>query len=963
MIRRGAVSWVLACMMASLTTTIGFAGDPPPPPEVSFIVSPPGGRAPLGVGISATIEGEVSYFWFELGDGSPPVYNDLSFGHTYTCPDTYVITLTAVGPGGTSSVDHSVTATRPTFSLTTLYYGGDPRAPAKARCRTNDDIRRSQIDWAIADWGDGSPPTVFTWVDLAQGYYGTPWHQYECSGAYTITVTNHYEDEYHNCEESASTSATLTRPIFSLEPFYSGGITVAPRNVLACTPDEVAMSPSAVDSAVVDWGDGSPVEEFTWTYGPYTGWRRTPWHFYVCPGSYTVTVTNYYEDDHNNSCEESASTVATLTPPDFQLDVVYRNGNTTAPADVRGWTDASHPYHHADWSRVDWGDGSPPEYFTWWFGPGCSGCAWHYFTPWHTYVCPGDYSITITNHYGGDAPGCEDLAQAAANIGGDPAAAFSFEYVPPEEMGSPVVRFFDTSSGNPNSWLWDFGDGTTSIEQHPTHAFPGGCIDEYGVVLEVWSEGAGECRDSESQIVGVSCTATYPRPKALVVSGYDPVGQLDEKLFWSMWNLIGRGWETVPISEATRAEVCAALADPSVRGLYINGHGAYNCPSGPGCMVLSDGAGGKDYVYPADIGPCLGGRRLDFVTVIGCDQDWSQWLEPLNVPPLHLAMAARRLPDGSVLTLVENAFARDGHGNSWPLCYGGTPCPTKDAPRAKMEPAEHERTDQGCYSFEVCDSSGCGSDLFPVWSCGDSVGLPSSGQFGIWALDGSFSVTVFLPVEYDDTVACAATYLASVPDPLRYPLGTAIGRFLCFADAEVDTTVEPDSLVVRMRYEEDDLERAGIADESGLRVCWLAGDASDFSTINGVLDTVGNNVTFSVSGWGLAGIYDLGGITNVREDEGVAVSLEEVLEVHPNPIAGGTAVRFSLAETVVVRLGVFDCSGRMVRALEDAVRGPGAHEVSWDGKDDAGRSVPSGTYFARLHAGEYVAVRKMVLLR
>ena len=34
-----------------------------------------------------------------------------------------------------------------------------------------------------------------------------------------------------------------------------------------------------------------------------------------------------------------------------------------------------------------------------------------------------------------------------------------------------TVRFNDTSSGNPTSWLWSFGDGSTSAEKNPTHTF------------------------------------------------------------------------------------------------------------------------------------------------------------------------------------------------------------------------------------------------------------------------------------------------------------------------------------------------------------------------------------------------------------------------------------------------------------------------------------------------------------
>jgi flagellar hook assembly protein FlgD len=64
-----------------------------------------------------------------------------------------------------------------------------------------------------------------------------------------------------------------------------------------------------------------------------------------------------------------------------------------------------------------------------------------------------------------------------------------------------------------------------------------------------------------------------------------------------------------------------------------------------------------------------------------------------------------------------------------------------------------------------------------------------------------------------------------------------------------------------------------------------------------------------------------------------------------------------------VTVQVFDQSGRLVRTI---VRGnpqiSGPHEISWDARDDAGRRVTMGVYFARVLAGPEAFARKMVLL-
>lgn len=71
----------------------------------------------------------------------------------------------------------------------------------------------------------------------------------------------------------------------------------------------------------------------------------------------------------------------------------------------------------------------------------------------------------------------------------------------------------------------------------------------------------------------------------------------------------------------------------------------------------------------------------------------------------------------------------------------------------------------------------------------------------------------------------------------------------------------------------------------------------------------------------------------------------------PNPFAAATAIRFDLAATGPVRVAVHDVTGRRVRTLASGTFSPGAHEVRWDGLDDARRPAPNGTYFVRLEDG------------
>ena len=85
---------------------------------------------------------------------------------------------------------------------------------------------------------------------------------------------------------------------------------------------------------------------------------------------------------------------------------------------------------------------------------------------------------------------------------------------------------------------------------------------------------------------------------------------------------------------------------------------------------------------------------------------------------------------------------------------------------------------------------------------------------------------------------------------------------------------------------------------------------------------------------------------------------------YPNPFNPSTAIAFTVpSDAERVELSVYDVSGRLVATLISGSLPAGAHVVTWDGTDAAGRSVSSGVYFARLCAGSKAAELKMTLLK
>ncbi|UCH63242.1 MAG: VCBS repeat-containing protein [Fidelibacterota bacterium] len=84
---------------------------------------------------------------------------------------------------------------------------------------------------------------------------------------------------------------------------------------------------------------------------------------------------------------------------------------------------------------------------------------------------------------------------------------------------------------------------------------------------------------------------------------------------------------------------------------------------------------------------------------------------------------------------------------------------------------------------------------------------------------------------------------------------------------------------------------------------------------------------------------------------------------YPNPFNPITTIRFDLPKATKVYLVVYDILGREVTRLRQEQLGAGYHQVLWAGRDQAGRDLASGIYFARLVIPEYTKTVKMLLLK
>jgi len=86
-------------------------------------------------------------------------------------------------------------------------------------------------------------------------------------------------------------------------------------------------------------------------------------------------------------------------------------------------------------------------------------------------------------------------------------------------------------------------------------------------------------------------------------------------------------------------------------------------------------------------------------------------------------------------------------------------------------------------------------------------------------------------------------------------------------------------------------------------------------------------------------------------------------EIFPNPFNPQTTISFTVGNPQRVEIGVYDLTGHHIVELADEVYATGRHSLVWNGRDDTGRFVSSGTYLVLLRTVDELRTRKLTLLK
>lgn len=104
-------------------------------------------------------------------------------------------------------------------------------------------------------------------------------------------------------------------------------------------------------------------------------------------------------------------------------------------------------------------------------------------------------------------------------------------------------------------------------------------------------------------------------------------------------------------------------------------------------------------------------------------------------------------------------------------------------------------------------------------------------------------------------------------------------------------------------------------------------------------------------------------IVNVAGEFTPVVEKFNVSQNYPNPFNPSTTINFDIPNPSEVQIKIFDSNGQKIRDLVNDYRETGNYKVTWDGKDNFGKTVVTGSYFYQIQSGNLVQAKKMIFLK
>ena len=399
----------------------------------AFTADARSGSKPLQVTFTDLSTGNPSAWLWEFGDGTNSIEKNPT--HLYERAGSFDVTLT---------VSNEISENQITEFKYIIVMGDVPPPAAMFEARPLAGSVPLQVSFTDISIG---PPTSWVW-EFGDGSISTeknPTHTYAAPGQYSVTLWIE--------NEGGSNSITREQYISASEK----GSGIVADFVAAPTTGTV---PLAVKFR--DLSSGSPTM-WLWDFGDgQSSMAANPEHIYTAPGMYAVTLTA-----SSKTTSDTREKTAYITVNSHAVGLIasfnaYPTGGT-APVSVE---------------FEDTSIGNPTMWY-WEFGDGQTATV---ANPKHIYTTPGIYAVklTVSNQVATDTMVIEN---AVVVVGGGSGNQVDFVASQTSGILPLTVQFTDISNINSGRWLWDFGDGAISTEQHPRHVYKN--AGSYSVKLRV----------------------------------------------------------------------------------------------------------------------------------------------------------------------------------------------------------------------------------------------------------------------------------------------------------------------------------------------------------------------------------------------------------------------------------------------------------------------------------------------
>lgn len=419
-------------------------------PTGSFVSAITTGTTPLAIQFIDSSAGTPTSWAWSFGDGGTSALQNPA--HTYTSAGTYTVTLTVTNADGSNTISKTgyITVTDTVAAPVASFVGSVTSGTAPFTVQFADSTTNTPTSWAWS-FGDGATSTD-----------QNPSHTYTSAGSYTVTLTATNGGGSDTSSQSGyiTVTNTATAPVASFVSAVTTGT----------TPLTVQFADSSTNTPT----------SWAWSFGDgATSTDQNPSHTYTSAGSYTVTLTATNTAGSNTISQAGYITVTDAEPvASFAANVTAG----TEPLFVQ-FNDTSTNY---------------PTSWTWYFGDGGSSTEQD---PVYEYTDAGTYTVTLTATNSAGSNTTYSSGYITVDAAATPVTSFTADV---RSGTSPLtVQFTDTSTNSPTSWLWSFGDGSSSTEQDPSHTY--NYAGTFTVALTAYNA-AGSRTSSATDYITVSTT-------------------------------------------------------------------------------------------------------------------------------------------------------------------------------------------------------------------------------------------------------------------------------------------------------------------------------------------------------------------------------------------------------------------------------------------------------------------------